>query len=170
MPTFNQFEYMITIHFKHIKVTHSLQIDRCLFSIFTIHKECIHNLKIHNNRKLTVTREAHVAYRLRNLRSPKWLVYQHHQHPPLLNKYILLQMHFANELKCISLIQEMNNLNFRKKLLFFNIKYKYLASLAVSRTLASKPRCWVQILARYTGWPGHYNNVGCSAGWKLALS
>ncbi len=33
----------------------------------TIHKQYIHNLKIHNNRKWTVTREAHGAYLARNL-------------------------------------------------------------------------------------------------------
>ncbi len=42
-------------------------IDRCLFSIFTIHKQYIHNLKIHNIRKWTVTREAHGAYWAGNL-------------------------------------------------------------------------------------------------------
>ncbi len=41
--------------------------DRCLFSIFTIHKQYIHNLKIHNNRKWMVTREAQGAYRAGNL-------------------------------------------------------------------------------------------------------
>ncbi len=30
-------------------------------------------------------------------------------------------------------------------------------------------RSWVQILARYSGWPGHYNNVGCSARLKTSL-
>ncbi len=35
--------------------------------------------------------------------------------PPLLNKYILLQMYFTNEFKSISLIQEMNNLICRRK-------------------------------------------------------
>ncbi len=35
--------------------------------------------------------------------------------PPPLNKYSLLQMHIANELKSISLIQKMNILNSRRK-------------------------------------------------------
>ncbi len=30
-------------------------------------------------------------------------------------------------------------------------------------------RSWVQIPARYSGWPGHYNNVGCSARLEISF-
>ncbi len=30
-------------------------------------------------------------------------------------------------------------------------------------------RSWVQILAGYSGWPSHYNNVGCSARLKTSF-
>ncbi len=30
-------------------------------------------------------------------------------------------------------------------------------------------RSWVQIRASYSGWPGHYNNVGCSARFEISF-
>ncbi len=35
--------------------------------------------------------------------------------------------------------------------------------------MVSHKRSWVQILARYSGWPGHYNNVGCSARLEISF-
>ncbi len=30
-------------------------------------------------------------------------------------------------------------------------------------------RSWVQILARYSRWPSHYNNVGCSSQLEISF-
>ncbi len=51
----------------YLPVHIQLDINRCLFSIFTNNKQCVHNLNIYQNRKWMVTREAHGAYRAGNL-------------------------------------------------------------------------------------------------------
>ncbi len=40
---------------------------------------------------------------------------------------------------------------------------------SVGRALASNLRSLVQIPAMYSGWPGHYNNVGCLARLDISL-
>ncbi len=41
---------------------------------------------------------------------------------------------------------------------------------SVMKALASlTERSWVQILGRYSGWPSHYINVGCSAMLKTSF-
>ncbi len=40
---------------------------------------------------------------------------------------------------------------------------------SVRRARFKAERSWVQIPARYSGWPGHYNNVGCSARFEISF-
>ncbi len=41
--------------------------------------------------------------------------------------------------------------------------------LSQESTCFKAERSWVQIPARYSGWPGHYNNVGCSARLEISF-
>ncbi len=62
VPSYIHSHFRLTIFYLIVKGQINRQIYKCLFSMFTIHKQCIHNLKIYKNRKWMVTREAHSAY------------------------------------------------------------------------------------------------------------
>ncbi len=49
------------------------------------------------------------------------------------------------------------------------VVYIYNSLAQLESTCFKAERSWIQIPARYSGWPGHYNNVKCSARLEISF-